>query len=81
MLEFQFLRSRWGTFLLILKPKQDMISIGSLMERYRCCYEHTERIHIDRTSGGYCNHCAVDGDIDACIAAGEKTVQGSCMQE
>ena len=70
MLELKLAKVKWGTFLLILMLKQDMIDIDSLMERYRCRYEQTKRIYFDRAAGGDCHHCFVDGDIDAGIAEG-----------
>ena len=54
---------------MILVLKEDMIDIESLKERFRCCYEQAKRIHVDRTSGSYRNNRAIDGDIDACVAA------------
>ena len=36
-------------------------------------------IYINRTSGRHCHYCPVNGDIDAGIAAGQKTGKNSAM--
>jgi lysozyme family protein len=44
-------------------------------------HAQTTGVYIDRTAGGNCYYCAVDGDIDAGTATGEETGQGCCVQK
>jgi hypothetical protein len=36
-------------------------------------------VYVNRAFGGDFRHCAVDGDIAAVIAAGQKAGQGDCL--